>query len=275
MKKTPNFKFFPWGLVLGAWFLGLFFSSCDNTIEGCMDPNSSNYNPNAQKSDGSCSYPSNIKKNVCFFFTDSDNNTCGTFGIPLFDQVKAANPANTFFIAIHPNSTDTLFAPAGIDVTSAFTITGFPDFGVGDQANLLTQSAILNAIQSESAETPQGGIDVSYTTTIDSIIVTIYGKFFTGDTSNYFVTAYVVENNIASTQVGIPGSYNHQEILRAASGPSGIGQQINTVPVSSSTSFKIRSGIAIDSVWNLSNISLVGVLWRKNGSDFEYINAGD
>ncbi len=253
----------------------MFLSSCDNTIEGCTDPNSPNYNPNAEKSDGSCDYPSNTKKTVCFYFTDSDNSTCGSFGIGLLDQVKATNPTNTYFISVHPNSPDSLFAPEGIDVAGAFGIAGFPDFGVGDQANLLTQTAILNAISSESSESPQGGISIDYSTTVDSIIVVIYGKFFVSDISSYFATAYVVESNIICAQVGLSGSYSHQHVLRASSGSSGIGQLVNTQAVNASTSFKIRTGIFRKPEWNLSNVTLLGVLWRQNGADFEYVNAGD
>src|SRR5690349_375398 len=89
--------------------LGLLVYSCSGGKEGCTDPTSISYDPEAEVSDGSCQYPDEVKKVVCFFFTDSDNNTCGTFGIDLLDQVKATGPTNTFFISVHPQSTDTLF----------------------------------------------------------------------------------------------------------------------------------------------------------------------
>lgn len=268
MNKKAIYVFLPILIVM-------MLSSCDDSVKGCTDPNSSNYNPNAEKSDGSCAYPSQTKKNVCFFFTDSDNNTCGSFGINLLDQVKATNPANTYFISVHPNGSDTLFAAPGIDIASAFQVSGFPDFGVGDQSSLLTQNAINNAIDAEALETAQGGIEVNYTTTIDSIIVTMYGKFYTSDTSTYFATSYIVESNIISPQVGASASYNHQHVLRAASGTSGMGVQINTLPILNGESFKIRHGIYRDPSWNMANITVVAVLWRLNGTDFEYINAGD
>ncbi len=261
--------------LIGAIFLIIINFSCDTAVEGCTDPNSPNYNPNATKSDGNCAYPSQNKKVVCFYFNDSDNNTCGTFGLNLLEQVKATNPANTYFITAHPNGTDTLFSPASIDIATADSVTGFPDFGVGEESALLTQSAILNAISNEAAETANGGISVDFSTTTDSIIVTLYGKFYVEDPSSYFAVAYVVENNIISPQVGASGSHSHKHVLRASSGPSGIGDQINTLPVTSSTSFKIRRGIYRNPVWNISNITVIAVLWRQNGSDFEYVNAGD
>jgi hypothetical protein len=261
--------------VTGAILISIVLGSCNTDVEGCTDPNGPNYNPDATVSNGDCGYPSQDKKVVCFYFNDSDNNTCGSFGLNLLDQVEATNPPNTYFITAHPNGTDVLFCPAGIDIATADSVGGFPDFGVGEQSGLLTQSAILNAITAEASETAQGGINVDYTITADSIVVTIYGKFYTNDPSTYFAVAYIFENNVVSPQVGASGSYNHKHVLRAASGPSGLGDQVNTLPISTTSSFKIRRGIYRNPIWNTSNILVVAVLWRQNGSDFEYINAGD
>lgn len=262
-------------IIIGAMVVALIITGCNEPVKGCTDPNSSSYNPAAEKNDGSCIYPPETKKVVCFYFNDSDNNTCGSFGINLLDQVKATNPANTFFITAHPNGTDTLFSPPSIDVANAFQVAGFPDFGVGDQSSLITQSTIINAIDVELLEVPQGGIDVNYTTTADSVIVTIYGKFFTNDTSTYFASAYILESNVISPQVGNAVNYSHQHVLRASTGPSGIGTQVNSLPVTSNTSFKYRLGVYRNPLWNVSNLSVIGVLWRQNGTDFEYINCGN
>ena len=262
-------------LLAGALLTSFFIGSCSSEVEGCTDPNAPNYNPNATKSNGDCNYPSETKKVVCFYFNDSDNNTCGSFGLNLLDQVEATNPPNTYFITAHPNGTDVLFCPSAIDIAAAYSVAGFPDFGVGEQSSLLTQPAILNAISDEAAETALGGVNVDFSISADSIHIVIYGKFYTNDASTYFATAYVFENNIVSPQVGASGSYVHKHVLRAASGPSGIGDEINTLPVSTSTSFKLQRGVLRNPVWNVANISVVAVLWRQNGSDFEYINAGD
>jgi hypothetical protein len=256
-------------------FFAISMVSCDNNTKGCTDPNSPNYNPNAEVNDGSCDYPSQTKNTICFFFSDTENNTCGTFGLNLLDQVEATNPSNNYFITVHPNATDTLFTPAGIDIATALNVAGFPDFGVGNQSSLLTQSAILTALTMESAESSEGAVNANFSTTSDSIIVNIYGKFFISDNSNYFTTAYIVEDNILSPQLGVAGNYNHQHILRGSTASNGIGAQVNILPVNENTSFKIRQGIFRKPEWDLGNIRIIAVLWKQIGSGFEYINAGE
>jgi hypothetical protein len=52
---TKTYSFF----AVAVLFLALAFSSCQNQVDGCTDPNASNYDPNATHDDGSCTYAVN------------------------------------------------------------------------------------------------------------------------------------------------------------------------------------------------------------------------
>lgn len=259
-----------------ALCLAVLLAACDDRKHGCTDPNAINYDASAQVENGECNYPPNTQKVALFFFNDSQNNTCGTYGVPLFDQAITANTGKIVPIAVYPSSADTLFCPGGVSVTSAYGVLGYPDFGAGPQANLLTLNAINNAVNTAYNQTPTGNVDANFSIFGDTIKVDLYGKFFTADSASYFAVAYLLEDNVDQPQAGITDpNFRHDHVLRANTGGSGIGDQVNMDFVTSSTSFKRQYSIPVGEGWNTANMKIVAVLWRQTVSGFEFVNVND
>lgn len=254
----------------------LLFTSCDNRKRGCTDPNAPNYDPMAEADDGDCIYPTSNKKVALFFFSDSESSSCGSFGVPLFDQAITSNGSNIVPIALYPSFSDTLFSGAGVNIASTYSVTGYPDFAAGSQSNLLTINAINSAISTSLQENPIGNVDGNFGIFGDSIKISLFGKFFTSDSGYYYAAAYLLEDNINLPQAGITDpNFRHNHVLRASTGSSGIGDQVYSGVVTSSTSFKKEYSIYIQPNWNTANLKIVAVLWRQNGSLFEFVNVND
>jgi|GEM_PF-898554 len=250
--------------------------SCDNRRQGCTDPNSPNYDPTAEADDGECIYPTANKKVALFFFNDSENNSSGQYGVPLFAQAISDNGSNVIPVALHPSSSDPLFSGAAVNIASAYGVLGYPDFGVGSQANLVTINAINSAINQSLGQAPNGNVEANFSVFGDSIKVTLYGKFFGPDSADYFASAYLLEDNINVPQAGITDpSYRHNHVLRDATGSSGIGDLVASETVTGSTSFKKEYSIYVQPGWNTGNMKVVAVLWRQTPSGFEFVNVND
>ncbi|MBE2246912.1 MAG: Omp28-related outer membrane protein [Candidatus Competibacteraceae bacterium] len=255
-------------------FFTLFFFACDTPERGCTDPNAPNYNPTAERNDGSCIYPIKEKKVLMVMFNNTDNSTCGTFGIPLFNNALVANTSKVIPLVAHPSSTDTLYCGKAVNLAAGFNQTGYPDIAAGLQTNLLTLNLINDAISESAIIEPVAGSSADMQLQGDSIIITLYAKFYTSAIGEYYVSAYLYEQNIDLPQAGIiDPSFRHNYVLRESSSTSAFGDLIAASGISDRTSFKRRYGIFKQANWNYANMRVISAIWKREGGQFVFINA--
>lgn len=263
-------------LYLLSILAGTLFLSCNDSKTGCTDPNAFNFDPTAETNDGSCSYPENEKKVLMILFNNSQNSTCGSFGIPLFNNALSVNSSKVIPMVVHPTSTDTLFSGSAVNIASVYNQTGYPDIAAGLQSNLLTLNNINQAVDESYSITPIANSSASFTIQGDSIIVTLYAKFFGGAIGEYYAAAYILENNINLPQAGITDpTFRHNYVLRATTSTSAFGDLIANSGISSATSFKKRYGIYKPAHWNVSNLQIISAIWKQEGTNFTFINVND
>lgn len=256
--------------ILLSICIGLF--SCEENKKGCTDPNSINYNPDAEINSG-CNYPTNDQNTICVFFTDVNSSTCGTFGIPLFANVKNNFPSDVYFIAAHPNISDGLQSSASVSLASIINISAVPNFAVGSTGGLVTQTNIEANINASLTSSSGNGVFSRKSFTSDSIIIENYGKLTLSTLDTFFIANYVTEDDVSFMQNGIVGTHLHQSVLRLSTGSSGLGEQLTFSSVSQSGSFKKRYSLYIQPTWNTSKIKVISVIWKKVGATLTFINA--
>lgn len=249
-------------------------SACDTSTRGCTDPNAPNYNPDAEKTDGSCIYPLQEKKVLMVFFNNSENTNCGTFGVPLFYNALNANTSHVIQMVVYPSSSDTLFCAKGVNLAYGCNQTGYPDIAAGLQTNLLTLNNINAAINESINISPIAGSSTEMHIQGDSIIITLYAKFYTTALGEYYASAFLLENNINLPQAGIADpSFRHNFVLRETTSTSAYGDLIAESGISDRTSFKRRYAIAKQANWQTNNMRVISVIWKREGSRFVFINA--
>ncbi len=254
----------------------LFLSSCDNSKKGCTDPNAFNFDSLAEKNDGTCTYPENEKKVLLILFNNSQNSTCGSFGIPLFNNALSVNSSKVIPMVVHPTSSDTLFCGKAVNIASNYNQTGYPDIAAGLQSNLLTLNNINQAVDESYTIAPIANSSTDFSILGDSVIITLYAKFFGGAIGEYYAAAYVLENNINLPQAGITDpAFRHNYVLRATTSTSAFGDLIADNGISAATSFKKRYGIFKPTHWNASNIQVISAVWKREESNFIFINVND
>ncbi len=255
----------------------ILISSCSREKKGCTDPNALNYNAEAEIDNGKCEYPTATKKSLMIFFGGTDCNTCGSFAYPIFNQViSELSTANVIPIIAFSTASDSLFSGAAVNLANVYELSGLPDIAVGSANNLLTKQAVLNAISIENQLAPSVSIAVKSTIDINVFNIEINGKFQVAGEGQYFAAAYILENGVVNAQAGDSDpNFVHNNVLRAASGTSGLGSEITEGTISADFSFKQNYQVLIQPSWNISNLRVVAAIWKKDAQGFHFINAAN
>ncbi|MBL4734634.1 MAG: Omp28-related outer membrane protein [Flavobacteriales bacterium] len=120
-------------------------------------------------------------------------------------------------------------------------------------------------------------VDLQLTTNIDTITrtltVDITANFKYAFSGDFYLNAYILENNISGTQTNGGSPYSHQHVVREMLGGSiGISGIIPALPVVN-TDYFYQNISTIPSAWNINEIEVVAYVFEKNLNKTNTLNA--
>jgi len=157
----------------------------------------------------------------------------------------------------------------------------------------VTGTSILSAVNTVKANTPLAGVAVKATNSNNTINISYKAKSFTNISGDLHMSLLICEKSITGYQAGAPGSItDHKHIVRATaygtvndqstafsktavlSNPTG-GQEVEGSQSFTFSALPIASRYSSVNKWNYSaaNTMVVAVLWKKNGTAWEFVNA--
>lgn len=250
---------------------------------GCTDPNAVNYDPEAKKSADNCVMPEQTRQVLLVKFTAIWCPPCGGWGADAFKQFQADYAGDIISIASHGSNsqTDVLTNDASLAFFNNFPVTGFPNFLVGTSFEGAT-SNISQAMDAMLAMPVSANGALVYEKGEDAYTIEAKVQFFDDVQGDYYLGVYVLENSIpggddagaAYDQKGDNStSYTHNYVLRAHGFAQAFGAAVASGSIAANESFDLSTSIAIDNGWEVENQTVVGVLWKKSGADYAYVNA--
>lgn len=259
----------------------LMTTSCKK--KGCMDPNSISYNVDAKKDDGSCQYPAEARKATLIEFTAVWCPPCGSWGTAAFNDMIAQHGPKIVAISSHGSYSqpDVMTNDYSDAFKNNFPITGWPNFRVGN-IQKGTSSSIANDLATIFAEPIIANGILNYSIADGKIDVQAGVKFFMDASGEYFLGVYILENGIdgsnnaptAYDQKGDESTdYLHEHVLRSGAVPAVWGEKIIDGSAINGQSVKKEYSIDVDAGWVADNLHVIGVIWKKNGNNYEYVNA--
>lgn len=116
-------------------------------------------------------------------------------------------------------------------------------------------------------------INPTYNITSRQLDVSIVTNFKTVENGDYYTNAYIVENGVVGTQVNATNPYTHDNLLRKMLGGSaGTSGVIPETPVVN-TNYANSYNITIPATWNVNNLSIIAMVFKKNGALKSTLNA--
>jgi hypothetical protein len=116
-------------------------------------------------------------------------------------------------------------------------------------------------------------INPSYNIGTRQLDVNVVTNFKYVENGNYFTNVYIVENGIIGTQVNATNPYTHDNVVRKMlGGPDGTSGIIPVTPILN-TDYTNSYSFTIPATWNVNNLSLIAMVYRKNGTLKNTMNA--
>lgn len=230
-----------------------------------------------------------IAKNVALMekVTASWCGPCGQWGWDLHKEIMTSVGSNGFVMAVHGSSSSKLTNPLAVLLTESYPRGGFPTFRANfkdetkrpatnsvDPAG--TKSNMENAAMTQEAMGAHLCANAKIEKTADKVTVKATAKFFKDmdATKDYYISAWVSEDNVSEEQNGRIGKALHSNVFRGAASSNLWGVKIDA-DAKKDKWFNHTFEINWNAAWNQDNSTIVLVLMSKDsGSDkYEFVNA--
>ena len=209
-------------------------------------------------------------------FTSTGCPGCGSWGGPTFKEFIQNNP-EAVPIAVHIKYGDPMITEESNALGENRTGRKWtPQIAIGHtQSVLLTTSNNINSAGSKKkmqeeydalvSQEQKVKVAASYKTEGNKMKIYYGADVLEEDNSEYFISAYLMENNLAAYQNGGDSLKVHNHFIRASTdGAFG-------VPLSGK--MELKKELELEASWNWSEVYALAIVWKKNGDKYDYVNA--
>lgn len=210
---------------------------------------------------------------------------CGTWGWDLFSEIWDEVGEESVILEMHNSSSSGLYSSDANafyslheprSSTPVFYVNTINEVEYASSGGIypgLTKSNVISAVNTTNAMSPVVNSGFTHSITGTNLSIDTKVKFFENTSGEYYLGVYVTEDNVQANQSGISGVATHKRIMRASVHPNIEGTLITSGSISAGDEFSETYSFDLDAGWNTDYIKVFTVIWKKNGSNFEYENA--
>ncbi len=225
-------------------------------------------------------------KTIVIKFTADWCGPCGAGGwVAMNGFVTAANSGslNAIPLAMHGSSSTTTSLNVPATFRSAMNgnvddpVTTIPSFVAGRKNFKQSTGSVTSevATQTAGAVEANAGFMATYDKTKKEIKVDVKTKFFAAASGEYYVAVYAYEDGIKAYQNGYsdPNNAVHGHIWRVDPALGNFGTKLSGSSFTANQEINNSFTMKVDNAWNMDDLHVFTVIWKKNGSNYEVVNA--
>ncbi len=202
---------------------------------------------------------------------------CGTWGWSYMKDVIAQNGDDMLVVGAHYSGE--LENDAGDFFQSVFRSSGQPRFIFGNQDQGVRSSNLVDklnetdaAVKDLMAQQPEMGVGMNVTVSNQSLDVHTKTKFFAAVDGTYYLSLYLIENDVIEEQAAVGPNAMHPMVVRSAFTDGGEGIEIVNGSIALDTEIEHDFSLTRQPEWNLENSYVYAIIWKKEGEQFIYEN---
>ncbi len=202
---------------------------------------------------------------------------CGAWGWNAFEKLYNENQEKAILISNHfsgdlRNPTAEAFG----DNLEAF---GQPIFYLNND-NLSFSSSTFSSkaddakssIEEQYGMSPVANSGIIASLSGNELMVEAKTQFFQETSGDYYVGVYIIENGVINFQSSRGNNAFHKNVLRAGMSSNAFGVNLDNGNFLAGTAIDKSFSMTLDENWNVDNILLATMIWKKEGEKYIYVN---
>jgi len=202
---------------------------------------------------------------------------CGAWGWDMFENLIEDNESKSVLIACHDSGD--LVTTTGVDLVNNWSISGQPRFLANDEnqgvssGNMTSKrTEIKNLIDNNFASMPLANAGIEVTMTDSELEIKTKTKFFQPSMGEYYLGVYILENDVVNNQASRGSNAVHKKILRTGATDGAFGELLMNGMIGMNMEFDRTFNIDLNTEWNVDNLEIVTIIWRKENDKFQFVN---
>jgi hypothetical protein len=153
---------------------------------------------------------------------------------------------------------------------------GKPNFATNGVDYSTSTANAKNAATAFLATKPPVGVALEANLEGDKLTVKAAAKFFEAVSGDYYMGAYVVENNVMGPQsgpIGASGNVAHHYVMRGSMTNNAFGESIINGDAAVGKQIEKTFTVDIPATYNKANLSYGVIVWTKTGTKYAFVNS--
>lgn len=183
---------------------------------------------------------------------------------------------NAFVMSAHISGSSKLYSKAAKDLLSAFSGVFYqPEFFFNTQKITGSiQTKMEEQVNAAAMQAPlaQTEVELLYNPETDMLKVNTMTEFFEATEGTYQLSVLLVQKEVYEEQAGRGSNELHQNVLRKALTEDVFGPEIASGSIDAGTQVTNQVSLKWDNQYDFGNIRIMAILWKRDNSDYEFVN---